>query len=856
MAHSLLRAVLLGLMFILPSANGAADPLLWAGFAVLTSLLAATSLALEWPRRVPVVAVLAAGGLLLAGLQLIPIPGVSSSLRSELTEGIFPDQKENDSTGLLTAAAPHSLYPAGTRFDAANLALALGGLWAGMQLLSRQTHFRVLCTTLSLTGAAVSLFGIGHQISGSRMLYWYWELKQSTVFGPFVYHNLAGNFLMMTLGASAWVLACELRGDWNGEESVRSNMLHFVARLNVRRMLFLTSLVLNLAGLQLSLSRGAILSAIAGGAVVVLVGFRRSSWRTLALALPLCLVSVLIVYAYGFETSVAERYATLADDDLYEQEPRIAHWADLDDGLRRFGLLGSGLGTYRYVYRMTRDQRDYIQFDHAHNQYIEALFDGGIPALLLLLTTIAFAALAMFRLIQSGASDSRSYLSMRGKLGLYVVVAQACHAVFDYVLYLPGSYFPFAVLLGACLGSSDRVAHWSVSLPLSGPLRYGRFAAIALVLWAGYETAVAMQIRHAINEVPWDESHATTRCEDLDHYLSSLETWVPYRADDANLHDALASLYKLRYRVQLRDAIAREMSLSSDDPKVWEWTAPIVLHNRAHVAKRTNNDEVLTDIRSQQIVRENLQPAREHALQGLQSCPILSSFYLHLALTDFLDDSASSTVALTKRIAVLEPGNPDRLHEAGRLCFSSEAYDEANEFFRQSLALSEQHIASIFVMAGSRMSLENFAEQLLQASASLHLRLAKDVFADEQLADKKMYLLERAAKTIESLDRRSITADDHFLLARIYANMVPPAWEKAKTEYQEGLKRSPWNLRERFAYAQMLLASGSFEEAQSQTMICIRSKPRHAPFRRFSERIRRESDRALKAEREMQRVDS
>ena len=155
------------------------------------------------------------------------------------------------------------------------------------------------------------------------------------------------------------------------------------------------------------------------------------------------------------------------------------NWADGWRAAEDLLPAGSGLGTYRYIYRAYQQQPYDVWYYHAENQYLQALVEAGLPGLGLLLAVLGLVALACWRLLQH-APDAATYAL--GVAGTFALSSQAIHAVFDFGLYLPANMLLLALICGAVCGraariegsgwrSSDGSVRWPVLLVALPPLR-------------------------------------------------------------------------------------------------------------------------------------------------------------------------------------------------------------------------------------------------------------------------------------------------------------------------------------------------------------------------------------------------
>ena len=96
---------------------------------------------------------------------------------------------------------------------------------------------------------------------------------------------------------------------------------------------------------------------------------------------PVYIASILL-FATDQMAALEHRLATLGTDQTLTNG-RLAHWQDGWETSQQFLPLGSGLGTYGYVYLLHESSVRDEWFDHAHNQYLETLVDAGLPGLLI-----------------------------------------------------------------------------------------------------------------------------------------------------------------------------------------------------------------------------------------------------------------------------------------------------------------------------------------------------------------------------------------------------------------------------------------------------------------------------------------
>ena len=111
---------------------------------------------------------------------------------------------------------------------------------------------------------------------------------------------------------------------------------------------------------------------------------------------------------------------------------RIANFPDLLFTLQQFWPWGSGFGTFVPVFQASEnlDLMGDLYLNHAHNDLLELLIEGGLPAGLLLSAGLLALAFRLWRWVPGGrTSDPGMALA-----GLTIVVLTLVHSLVDYPL--------------------------------------------------------------------------------------------------------------------------------------------------------------------------------------------------------------------------------------------------------------------------------------------------------------------------------------------------------------------------------------------------------------------------------------
>ncbi len=223
---------------------------------------------------------------------------------------------------------------------------------------------------------ALAVLGLLQFLVGNGKFLWVFEHPSRDTFhsvkGPFHNQNHFAHTLALGMGPLIWT--------W----------LRAPAK-SLQKHLFGVGLGLVVVAGLLTFSRGGVLSIlIAGGATVALYSWKELlDKRTLAFAglSGLVVVGALMIHGYG---PLSRKFAALRNAESLDEAAgaRADLWAALLEGIPQFAWLGSGIGSHRDVYPLFMEEHYGVEFTHGENGYLPLALEGGIPALLLLLTGI------------------------------------------------------------------------------------------------------------------------------------------------------------------------------------------------------------------------------------------------------------------------------------------------------------------------------------------------------------------------------------------------------------------------------------------------------------------------------------
>lgn len=333
-------------------------------------------------------------------------------------------------------------------------------LWAGMIVLGAFALFFTARTIVargglrrtvrgvSALGFVFSALAIAQAATAGRLIYWRFptEHEGPLPFGPFVNRNHFATWVIMAAPLCFGYIIGRAAGMGGSTGDFVSRRARVVRRADGRMLWLTTAATMMLMALLATLSRSGIVALI-----VAIVAFCAAQQKRTSIRRAWWIIAVLALLV-GFAVSRAdisaltERFAASGAG----VRDRMRIWSDTVPIVRDFWLIGSGAGTYRtaMLYYQRGDRT--VQFNQAHNHYLQVAAEGG--AVLALLTAAALVALGTIVRKQLDADSSGTYWIRAGAAcGLLAVALQS---LWETGLVMPANAALAAVL--AAIASHER----------------------------------------------------------------------------------------------------------------------------------------------------------------------------------------------------------------------------------------------------------------------------------------------------------------------------------------------------------------------------------------------------------------
>jgi O-antigen ligase len=298
------------------------------------------------------------------------------------------------------------------------------------------TTWRRVALLVTVYGFALGLFAIVQFFSSQGRIYWSVN-TEGWYFGPYVNRNHFAGLMEMLIPISIAFIASQ---PWR--QGVRAPLIFCVS--------------VAAASFLLSGSRGGLLSLFCGllmGVWMLRPRGARFPRLRIGLAGLLGILPALALFFWLDGGRVSERWAAVfvptrsRDPGLVQREVAAADSLRL---LRKHPWVGTGLGSFETAFAQVRSFPSDLAWDHAHNDFAEALVESGLTGGAL----IVGALLIFLRLSLSNWAEKAGQELGKMQLGAAVgCCILLVHSLFDFNLRIPANAAWFAV--SAAVGSVE-----------------------------------------------------------------------------------------------------------------------------------------------------------------------------------------------------------------------------------------------------------------------------------------------------------------------------------------------------------------------------------------------------------------
>ncbi|MEY3460125.1 MAG: hypothetical protein RL215_3282 [Planctomycetota bacterium] len=396
---------------------------------------------------------LAIAGLVLVWFQVQPLPaGVLGQFSAEYRQ-LIPAWGDLSSGAVGGGSwGTISFLPVETQHALQMLAgYVLIAVVLAQRLSTREDCERILKLT-AVSGVLMAVFAVLQLVFSNDRFFWFyqhpWTGTREVLKGAFTNRNHFAQFLSLSLGPLIWwALAgrpeeqASPAMNRRGLGPAQGNHSRMDTIVNPLLLLLLAGTAGVLLAVLLSLSRGGFVAA-GTACCVMFAGLWRSGRVGSSLAFSMILVGGLAVAgiaAFGSQKveSRVNQLATLDADRIDESSARRAIWrADLN-AWQKYPLLGTGVGSHRYVYpAYMEDYGDHstFTFSHAESSWIHLVLETGLAGVALLAAGLALIGFRLLRGFLQRRDASRTAALAAAAAGL---AGGLVHSAADFIWYVP-----------------------------------------------------------------------------------------------------------------------------------------------------------------------------------------------------------------------------------------------------------------------------------------------------------------------------------------------------------------------------------------------------------------------------------
>ncbi len=411
-------------------------------------------------------------------IQVVPLPAGLVKIISPETYDIY-----SETTGVLE---PLSWISLSLQKKAALAELFRFSSYAAfyiltVQFLSNKDLLKKTVNIVVIFSAVLALSSILKYLLGNPEIFWIRQASPEVPvpFGPFVnrnhYAGLMGMLLPVVLSIF-FTLKPRMK-----YETFRERIWDLLNRRGTNLyMLIGVAVILMVISVFLSRSRGGIictsLSVLFLGGMLYLKTRRRE--RSIAIVM-IPLFSIMLAAWIGWEPVLKRFIITSGDNwqiniDFF----RIQIWKDCISLIKDFPLVGTGLGSFVSIYPKYRSVWTDLIVDHAHNDYLEFLSEGGIVAFLLFVWFIFSLLYKSYRVFLKRKDSYSIYLYIGCLSGMLSIIF---FSITDFNLHVASNGLYFFFLAGLAASAANTRLHEGLNPTYLKPAPFGKSVSAIII---------------------------------------------------------------------------------------------------------------------------------------------------------------------------------------------------------------------------------------------------------------------------------------------------------------------------------------------------------------------------------------
>ena len=320
-----------------------------------------------------------------------------------------------------------------------------------VQILSDKNLLKKTVFVITVFGSVLAFSSI-LQFYLSDLALWFRQApERANIMGPYINRNhYAGLMEMIFPVALALFLFHKPRTE--GSNFFTGIIEIFKQEKANIHILIGTGTLLIVTSIFVSLSRGGIVSTCIGLLFFLALSYKKkTSKKSSLLIISMIILIGLSVSWFGWD-NIHDRFSKIQAPDGTLNIGRLDPWEDSKGIISDFPLTGSGFGTFSDIYPLVQTIDGKSDLQHAHNDYVELMTEGGIIGFVLVfsfLITLFYKTYTAFRLRKDAYSI---YIYMGSVTGMISILI---HSFSDFNMHVGANGLWFAFLAALAVSASN-----------------------------------------------------------------------------------------------------------------------------------------------------------------------------------------------------------------------------------------------------------------------------------------------------------------------------------------------------------------------------------------------------------------
>lgn len=408
-------------------------------------------------------------------LQIVPLPAFIVEIISPMTYQIY-----SDTVGIVEHISwiSLSINKKETFLQFLKFTGYLAFYILTIQLLTEKELLKKTVYIIVFFSSALAIFSLIQHLSGTTKIYWFRETFGASPFGPFVNRNHYAGFMGM-LFPIAFGLFLAAKPKFSSKTIFQKIKEFLKEKKNNMYILIGLGAVIIAFSIFLTLSRGGIISLSLSMLffTAMLLMKKATRKRQGLIILIICLI-VIFVSWFGWDPIIS-RFEKILTTEGNIADLRVQMWLDSLQIIKDFPLTGTGFGTFIDIYPKYASIKEEIIIEHAHNDYIELLTNGGIIAFLLSGWFVFAVIFKSYRSFSQRRDSYAIYLYIGGITGCISILLHS-FTDFNFQIGANGLYFFF--LMGLIVSLANTRLHSGLGKTYLKPVNFKTYKMLPILV--------------------------------------------------------------------------------------------------------------------------------------------------------------------------------------------------------------------------------------------------------------------------------------------------------------------------------------------------------------------------------------